>query len=112
MRDVFYRAFEDRYYGSREIIKTLRRQYLPFVTPLVVMYPGAPTFDIGCGRGEWLELMSEIGFNPHGVDLDEGMLSDCVERNLPAEKGMPSLFSPRFPTKAKLLFPLFMSSSI
>ena len=87
MIDGFYRAFEERHYAPREVIKTLRRQYLPFVTPLVVAYPGAPTFDIGCGRGEWLELMMEIGLKPYGVDLDEGMLNDCVVRNLPAEKG-------------------------
>lgn len=87
MADYFYRAFEERFYAPREVIKQLRRQYLPFVLPLASRYPGAPTFDIGCGRGEWLELMAELGFRPFGVDLDEGMLSACVALGLPAQKG-------------------------
>lgn len=87
MSDGFYRAFEERYYAPREHIKDLRRQYLPFITPLSTAYPGSPVFDIGCGRGEWLELMAERGFLPYGVDLDQGMLNACFERDIPAEQG-------------------------
>lgn len=83
----FYRRLEDRFYAPREVIKSLRRQYLPFVAPLQEVYPTGSTFDIGCGRGEWLELMHEMGFAPYGVDLDSGMLENCYERGLPAEKG-------------------------
>lgn len=83
----FYRAFEERFYASRSVIKGMREQYLPFVTPLTTVYPGAPTFDIGCGRGEWLELMQASGFQPFGVDLDEGMLQACHELGLPAQQG-------------------------
>ena len=83
----FYRAFEERFYAPRSTIKNLRQQYLPFVQPLAALYPGAGTFDIGCGRGEWLELMQELGMSPFGVDLDAGMLQGCHELNLPAEQG-------------------------
>jgi SAM-dependent methyltransferase len=87
MSDDFYRAFEEKFRGSRELIKSRLRSYLPFVRPLADVDKGAPTIDLGCGRGEWLELMTEIGFKPYGVDLDEGMLNDCLERNLRVEKG-------------------------
>ena len=83
----FYRAFEERFYAPRSTIKNLRQQYLPFVQPLAALYPGAATFDIGCGRGEWLELMQELGMSPFGIDLDAGMLQGCHELNLPAEQG-------------------------
>ena len=83
----FYRAFEERFYAPRSVIKQLRKQYLPYVTPLAAIYPGANTFDVGCGRGEWLELMQESNFTPMGVDLDEGMLEACRELGLPAEQG-------------------------
>ena len=83
----FYRAFEEKFYAPRSVIKGLREQYLPFVSPLKVAYAGAPTFDVGCGRGEWLELMLEAGFQPFGIDLDEGMLQACRERGLPAQQG-------------------------
>jgi SAM-dependent methyltransferase len=87
MNDDFFQALDECYYTPREDIKTFRKRYLPFVIPLMTAYPGVPTFDIGCGRGEWLELMTEIGFKPYGVDLDDEMLNECLERNLPAEKG-------------------------
>lgn len=80
MSDGFYRAFEDRHRGSRELIKDRQRVYLPFVQPLVEEYPGARAIDLGCGRGEWLELLAETGFSAHGVDLDDGMLAECRAR--------------------------------
>jgi len=87
MSDGFYRTFEERYYAPRDVITALRKQYLPFVAPLSGLYPGAKTFDIGCGRGEWLELMNGMGFDAYGVDLDDGMLRDCHVRGLQVEKG-------------------------
>ncbi|MCP3709234.1 methyltransferase domain-containing protein [Paraburkholderia sp. CNPSo 3274] len=81
--DSFYRAFEDRYRGSRELIKSRLAKYMPFVQPLATLYPGEKTFDLGCGRGEWLELMVETGFTALGADLDAEMLEACRERNLP-----------------------------
>jgi len=87
MSEGFYRAFEERYYAPREYIKSLRRQYLDFVEPLAETYKGSETFDAGCGRGEWLELMQEVGFRPFGVDLDEGMLAACHTLNLNAQQG-------------------------
>ena len=83
----FYRAFEERFYAPREIIKGLRLQYLPFLEPLAAVHPGGLAFDIGCGRGEWLEILLERGFSPFGMDLDAGMLQACTERGLPAKHG-------------------------
>lgn len=83
----FYRAFEERFYAPRNIIKELREQYLPYIQPLSAIFPGAATFDVGCGRGEWLELMLTQGFKPVGVDLDVGMLQACAELGLPAIQG-------------------------
>jgi SAM-dependent methyltransferase len=80
--DDFYRAFEERYRGSRELIKSRQRVYLPFVEPLLSFYEGAKAIDLGCGRGEWLELLKEAGFDAHGVDLDDGMLEACRELGL------------------------------
>ncbi|KUG16354.1 wbbd [hydrocarbon metagenome] len=71
----FYHAFEDRFRGSRELIKSRLRIYLPFVIPLKAIYDDCRVIDLGCGRGEWLELMVEEGFEAHGVDLDESMLA-------------------------------------
>jgi SAM-dependent methyltransferase len=82
MSDDFYRAFEERHRGSRELIKSRQRVYLPFIEPLLFLYEGAKAIDLGCGRGEWLELIKEAGFDAHGVDLDDGMLEACRELGL------------------------------
>ncbi len=85
MSKNFYRAFEDKHRGSRQLIKERLEAYIPFVKPLLDIYPEAQAIDLGCGRGEWLELLGEIGFNARGVDLDEGMLQACRELNLETE---------------------------
>ncbi|CAN7708061.1 class I SAM-dependent methyltransferase [Duganella sp. LjRoot269] len=83
----FYRAFEDRYRGARAIIKDRLRAYLPFIAPLATLQQPPAALDLGCGRGEWLELLGEQGFHARGVDLDEGMLAACRERGLDVELG-------------------------
>ena len=80
----FYRAFEDKFRGPRELIKSRLEVYLPFVMPLKEIYDKCNVFYIGCGRGEWLEFMTENGFNATGVDIDDGMLAACKELGLNA----------------------------
>lgn len=82
MSDPFYRAFEEKYRGSRELIKSRLQVYLPFVRPLLKANPAGIALDLGCGRGEWLELLGEQGFEAIGVDLDDGMLQACRELKL------------------------------
>ncbi len=85
MRDSdFYRAFEDKHRGSRALIKSRLMAYLSFLQPLLTLYPEPEALDLGCGRGEWLELLTEQGFAARGVDLDDGMLAACYELGLPA----------------------------
>jgi SAM-dependent methyltransferase/phage shock protein A len=84
MSDTFYRDFEDQHRGSREMVKTRLELYLPFVEPFKTLIRNPSALDLGCGRGEWLELMQQHGFQATGVDLDEGMLLACRERDLNA----------------------------
>jgi SAM-dependent methyltransferase len=87
MTDRFYVAFEDRYRGSRELIHERLKSYLPFLAPLASTFPGAEVIDLGCGRGEWLQLVQDQGLTPFGVDLDAGMLSRCEAMGLPVKQG-------------------------
>lgn len=82
MMDGFYRAFEDKHRGSREIIKKRQKVYLPLVRPLTKIYSQPAALDLGCGRGEWLELLTEAGFFASGIDLDDGMLAECRARGM------------------------------
>jgi len=77
----FYKAFEDKFRGSRDLIKSRLRVYLPFISPLKEMTSNRNALDLGCGRGEWLEILAENDFKAKGVDLDAGMLEECRKHN-------------------------------
>ncbi|MFM2345139.1 MAG: hypothetical protein RLZZ210_1752 [Pseudomonadota bacterium] len=80
--DNFYKAFEDKFRGSRELIKSRLDFYLPFVDALEHNSNMLHALDLGCGRGEWIELISKFNIRAVGVDLDEGMLKFCRSINL------------------------------
>jgi len=84
MQDNFYRAFEDKYRGSRETIKEKLKVYLPFIEPFKNIYKKEElkVLDLGCGRGEWIELVGENDFYGLGVDIDDDMLQACKILNL------------------------------
>jgi len=83
----FYRAFEERYRGSRATIRERLRVYLPFVLPLREGPAGCRALDLGCGRGEWLELLRDAGIDARGVDRDEAMLQAARALGLAVERG-------------------------
>jgi len=83
----FYKAFEDQHRGSREIIKSRLAVYMPFIQKIQEVHPNATALDLGCGRGEWLELLKDHQLSASGIDLDDGMLSACRDRGLNVQTG-------------------------
>lgn len=71
-----YFAFEARMRGSRELI---RERQAPYVEDF---RNAAPVLDIGCGRGEFLELLRDAGIEGTGIDLDADMVEHCREEGL------------------------------
>lgn len=80
--DSMYASFEDKFRGTREEIKRRQSIYLPDVQNAKAGLPAAPVVDIGCGRGEWLELLAEAGLLARGVDLNRVFLQRCRELSL------------------------------
>ena len=76
----FYVAFENKFRGSEELIKDRQRKYLKFINPLKKIKDEVKALDIGCGRGEWLSLLSENGFKARGIDIDEDMVELAVQK--------------------------------
>ena len=105
--DDFYRAFEDKFRGSRELIKSRLRVYLSFVGPLKKLDPDATAIDLGCGRGEWLELMKELGVKVHGIDLDDGMLLACRSLDLSVETGDAISYLENLPDESQTVVSAF-----
>ena len=74
-----YVRFEDRHRGTREEILHRQRGYLE-------LFAGAgPVLDVGCGRGEFLEICREKGIEARGIDIDPAMVARCREAGLVAE---------------------------
>jgi glycosyltransferase involved in cell wall biosynthesis/SAM-dependent methyltransferase len=72
--DGVYASFEDVFRGSEEFIRDRQRAY---VERLRVC---APVLDVGCGRGEMLDLLRDNDIAASGVDLDEGMVERCIRK--------------------------------
>lgn len=80
MAQSFYSAFEDRYRGSSDLIRERLAVYEPLVRAC-----GGPILDLGCGRGEWLQLLRHWGVEASGVDLEPAMVARCREQGLAVE---------------------------
>lgn len=76
--DAYYLAFEDACRGSEAQIRRHLDNYQPQWE--TALQAGTRALDVGCGRGEWLALLTEQGFEPHGVDLNIAMIEHCRER--------------------------------
>jgi 2-polyprenyl-3-methyl-5-hydroxy-6-metoxy-1,4-benzoquinol methylase len=74
-----YGRFPDRFRGTEEHVKSGQRFYLPY-------FAGCKeVLDIGCGRGEFLELMRESGVPARGIDLNPEAVELCRVKSLQAE---------------------------
>jgi O-antigen chain-terminating methyltransferase len=85
--DALYLTFEDLFRGDREDIKERLRVYLPLLKSNGIGRTGMPVLDVGCGRGEWLELLRDAGLECQGVDINRNMLAWCLEHKLPVTEG-------------------------
>lgn len=75
-----YVSFENQFRGSREDIKNRQKAYLPYFENK------ENVLDIGCGRGEFLELLLENGITSHGIDLNTDMVEISKRHGLSVEK--------------------------
>lgn len=80
--DSFYRQFEDAFRGTRGDIASRVEIYVPVVAEANAGTKGYPILDIGCGRGEWLDVVKKHGLTGRGVDANPVMVAECVGRGL------------------------------
>jgi O-antigen chain-terminating methyltransferase len=88
--DSLYLAFEDAFRGSRDLVRNRQRVYLPYLEAAGIGGPEMPLLDVGCGRGEWLELLRDAGLHAQGIDRNLAMVALCQELGLdvrPADLG-------------------------
>jgi SAM-dependent methyltransferase len=75
-----YFAFESRMRGSVEAIRERQRRYVDDFRS------AAPVLDVGCGRGELLELLREAGVEARGIDADADMVAFARGEGLDVEQ--------------------------
>jgi SAM-dependent methyltransferase len=92
--DSAYTAFENRFRGSREEIRARLASYVPLFAGL------APVVDLGCGRGEFLELLRDAGIRARGVEGNAHVARECRERGLDVNEGDLVAFLRREPDAA------------
>ena len=75
-----YVAFEDLFRGDRTLIRERQADYL-------TLFAGrSDVLDVGCGRGEFLQLLREHGITGRGVDLNHEMVAECLAAGLDVQE--------------------------
>jgi 2-polyprenyl-3-methyl-5-hydroxy-6-metoxy-1,4-benzoquinol methylase len=74
-----YARFADRFRGTEDYVRNGQRLYLP------VFQGKRRVLDIGCGRGEFLDVMRAGGIAAHGIDLDAESVALCRSKGHQAE---------------------------
>ena len=78
-----YYHFEENFRGTREQIREKFQAYLPNFRKEL----GAPVLDLGCGRGEFLEILRDAGIAGLGVDSNTSMVQTCKKMGLDVHSG-------------------------
>ena len=74
--NINYFLFEERFRGSNEELKQRQRAFLQYFEKC------SNVLDIGCGRGEFLEILRENDICCTGIDSDPDMVAYCCSHNL------------------------------
>lgn len=78
--DAVYTAFENRFRGGREDVGERLAGYVELFAD------AGPVLELGCGRGEFLELLRAAGVAARGVDSNAAAVAACRERGLAAQQ--------------------------
>lgn len=70
--------FAEKYRGPESYVKANFEVYLPYLEKR------SRIVDLGCGRGEMLELLREKGITAKGVDADKESVAICKSKSLDA----------------------------
>jgi len=77
--EINYYVFEEKFRGSRE---NILKHFASFVDYFANC---TNVLDIGCGRGEFLELARDRGITARGIDVNEDMINFCKSKGLDVE---------------------------
>jgi SAM-dependent methyltransferase len=82
--DGLYASFEDQFRGKRDEILQRLQVYIPILKEAQI---AGDVLDIGCGRGEWLELLESEGIKARGLDRNRIFVDECRRAGLTVIEG-------------------------
>ena len=77
--NIDWLKFAEKFRGSEESVKRRQQMYV------ARFREHAPVLDIGCGRGEMLEVFREARIEARGIDLNDDSIALCRSKGLAAE---------------------------
>lgn len=80
MLDQLYASFEERFRGPEELVRQRVAPYVDVVREAGAGGLDAPVIDIGCGRGEWLQLLRENGLSAKGIDRNQVFAAEVAAK--------------------------------
>ena len=73
---INYFTFENEFRGEKNLILERQKPYVKYFKDC------KNVLDIGCGRGEFLELLKSKKIKAVGIDMDDGMVNECKRKKL------------------------------
>ena len=89
-----YVEFENQFRGSQDTIRARLESYLPYFAAT------SDVLDVGCGRGEFLDLLQSRGITARGLDLNHEMVEVCRARGLAVEEADVVSYLERLPDQS------------
>ncbi|MFP4495681.1 MAG: class I SAM-dependent methyltransferase [Halochromatium sp.] len=83
----WYQGFQTSERGTFEAIQQRLADYLPLLREVLGPRGEGRVLDLGCGRGEWLDLLRRKGIEGFGVDDSAIAVAGARQRGLAVEHG-------------------------
>lgn len=80
--DDFYLAFENKFRGSEAEVTQRLKVYESVIQTIPKSIKPYPFADLGCGRGEWLSILSRNHYKTVGVDINPVISSKLSKKNI------------------------------
>ena len=85
--DNFYVHFERWFRGTEAEIAKNQSVYLPLFTKSKIDSKKFPVVDVGCGNGEFVQILHDKGIRAIGLDLNKTMIDNVKSKGLEGERG-------------------------
>jgi 2-polyprenyl-3-methyl-5-hydroxy-6-metoxy-1,4-benzoquinol methylase len=105
--DALFVDHASAFRGSRAEIKSRLAVYTPYVDEAFAATGRAPALDVGCGRGEWLELLKGQGIPANGFDWNRDLVEACREMGFDARQGEIPRILATIPDESLSIFSAF-----